>query len=225
MNWEEVKKWEYVVDSVALEYHKKFDMVEIPDLRQALWLWFAEHPNKLKEWEAIGERDAKNLIYRSLRNQAIDYCQRWKAKSVGYDVSDLYYYAPEVIEAILPAVLRQEYGVQHKLNLGRIGRPSAPNEGGNLMVLMLEIDAAYYKLNKEDRRLIFVRHAESMDFKEIANVLSLPSEDASRMRYKRALNRLIRKLGGHKPYNDHDLPDNQDEEVDSTEDSNVGSDE
>jgi len=223
MNWEEVKKWDYVVDSVALEYHRKFDMVEISDLRQSLWLWFAEHPNKLKEWEAIGERDAKNLIYRSLRNQAIDYCQRWKAKSVGYDVSDLYYYAPEVIEAILPAVLRQEYGVQHKLNLGRVGRPSAPNEGGNLMVLMLEIDAAYYKLNKDDRKLIFLRHAESMDFKEISNVLSLASEDASRMRYKRALNRLIRKLGGHKPYNDYDLP--SEDEVESTEDSNVSQDE
>ncbi len=223
MNWEEVKKWDYVVDSVALEYHRKFDMVEISDLRQSLWLWFAEHPNKLKEWEAIGERDAKNLIYRSLRNQAIDYCQRWKAKSVGYDVSDLYYYAPEVIEAILPAVLRQEYGVQHKLNLGRVGRPSAPNEGGNLMVLMLEIDAAYYKLNKDDRKLIFLRHAESMDFKEISNVLSLASEDTSRMRYKRALNRLIRKLGGHKPYNDYDLP--SEDEVESAEDSNVSQDE
>jgi DNA-directed RNA polymerase specialized sigma24 family protein len=90
---------------------------------------------------------------------------------------------------------------------------------------MLEIDAAYYKLNKEDRRLIFVRHGEAMDFKEIANVLSLPSEDASRMRYKRALNRLIRKLGGHKPYNDYDLPDSQDDEVDSTEDTNVSSEE
>jgi len=223
MNWEEVKKWDYVVDSVALEYHRKFDMVEISDLRQSLWLWFAEHPNKLKEWEAIGERDAKNLIYRSLRNQAIDYCQRWKAKSVGYDVSDLYYYAPEVIEAILPAVLRQEYGVQHKLNLGRVGRPSAPNEGGNLMVLMLEIDAAYYKLNKDDRKLIFLRHAESMDFKEISNVLSLASEDTSRMRYKRALNRLIRRLGGHKPYNDYDLP--SEDEVESTEDSTVSQDE
>jgi len=223
MNWEEVKKWDYVVDSVALEYHRKFDMVEISDLRQSLWLWFAEHPNKLKEWEAIGERDAKNLIYRSLRNQAIDYCQRWKAKSVGYDVSDLYYYAPEVIEAILPAVLRQEYGVQHKLNLGRVGRPSAPNEGGNLMVLMLEIDAAYYKLNKDDRKLIFLRHAESMDFKEISNVLSLASEDTSRMRYKRALNRLVRKLGGHKPYNDYDSP--SEDEVESAEDTNVGQDE
>jgi len=224
MNWDEVKKWDYVVDAVALEYHRKFDIVEVSDLRQNLWLWFVEHPNKLKEWEAKGEKDAKNLIYKSLRNQAIDYCQKWKAKSVGYDVADLYYYAPEVVEAILPAVLRQEFGVTHKLNLGRIGRPTAPSEGGNLMVLMLEIDYAYYKLSKEDRKIIFMKHAQSMDFKEIANILGLGSEDSARMRHYRAINRLIRKLGGHKPYVDHDLEDSQDEEY-STEDSNVTSDE
>ncbi len=224
MNWDEVKKWDYVVDAVALEYHRKFDIVEVADLRQNLWLWFVEHPNKLKEWEAKGEKDAKNLIYKSLRNQAIDYCQKWKAKSVGYDVADLYYYAPEVVEAILPAVLRQEFGVTHKLNLGRIGRPTAPSEGGNLMVLMLEIDYAYYKLSKEDRKIIFMKHAQSMDFKEIANILGLGSEDSARMRHYRAINRLIRKLGGHKPYVDHDLEDSQDEE-DSTEDTNIASDE
>lgn len=224
MNWDEVKKWDYVVDAVALEYHRKFDIVEIADLRQNLWLWFVEHPNKLKEWEAKGEKDAKNLIYKSLRNQAIDYCQKWKAKSVGYDVADLYYYAPEVVEAILPAVLRQEFGVTHKLNLGRIGRPTAPSEGGNLMVLMLEIDYAYYKLSKEDRKIIFMKHAQSMDFKEIANILGLGSEDSARMRHYRAINRLIRKLGGHKPYVDHDLEDSQDEEY-STEDANVTSEE
>ena len=224
MNWDEVKKWDYVVDAVALEYHRKFDIVEVSDLRQNLWLWFVEHPNKLKEWEAKGEKDAKNLIYKSLRNQAIDYCQKWKAKSVGYDVADLYYYAPEVVEAILPAVLRQEFGVTHKLNLGRIGRPTAPSEGGNLMVLMLEIDYAYYKLSKEDRKIIFMKHAQSMDFKEIANVLGLGSEDSARMRHYRAINRLIRKLGGHKPYVDHDLEDSQEEE-DSTEDTNIASDE
>lgn len=224
MNWDEVKKWDYVVDAVALEYHRKFDIVEVADLRQNLWLWFVEHPNKLKEWEAKGEKDAKNLIYKSLRNQAIDYCQKWKAKSVGYDVADLYYYAPEVVEAILPAVLRQEFGVTHKLNLGRIGRPTAPSEGGNLMVLMLEIDYAYYKLSKEDRKIIFMKHAQSMDFKEIANLLGLGSEDTARMRHMRAINRLIRKLGGHKPYVDHDLEDSQDEE-DGIEDSHISSEE
>lgn len=212
MNWDEVKKWDYIVDTVALEYKRKFDIVEVDDLRQSLWLWFAEHPNKLKEWEAKGERDAKNLIYKSLRNQAIDYCQRWKAKSVGYDVSDLFYYTSEIVEIILPSVLRQEFGSSHKLNLGGPGRPSAPSEGGNLVVLMLEIDYAFWKLTKEDRRILFMRHAESLDFKEIANVLSLGSEDASRMRHKRAINKLVRRLGGYKPYNDNDLPDSEEPE-------------
>ncbi len=207
MNWDEVKKWDYVVDTVALEYSRKFDMVEIEDLRQSLWMWFAEHPNKLKEWEAKGEKDAKNLIYRSLRNQALDYCQKWKAKTIGYDVGDLYYYAPEVVEALLPSVLRSEYNTAHKLNLGRVGRPSAPAEGGNLVAMMIEIDYAYWKLGKEDRKILFMRHAEAMDFKEMANFLSLGTEDASRMRHKRAVNRLIRKLGGFKPVSDTDYED------------------
>lgn len=225
MKWEEIDKWQYVIDAVALEYHKKFDMVEIADIRQELYGWFLSHPNKLKDWEAKGERQAKNLIYRSLRNEALDYCQYWKAKTLGYDTSDLYYYDASIVEAILPAVLRQEFGVSHKLNLGRIGRPTAPSEGGNLMVFMLEVDSAYYKLNKDDRKLLFLRHANSSDYKEIANVFSLPSEDSARMRHNRAINRLIRKLGGHKPFIDNDLPDNEDEELNSVEDSQVSSEE
>jgi DNA-directed RNA polymerase specialized sigma24 family protein len=69
-------------------------MVELEDVKQSLYEWFVEHPKKLTEWESIGDSDAKNLIYRSLRNQALDYCQRWKAKSLGYEVSDLFYYQP-----------------------------------------------------------------------------------------------------------------------------------
>ena len=106
MNWQRIEPWDYIVIAVASEYHRKYSMVEYDDIKQSLYEWFAEHPNKLDDWEAIGKRDAKNLLYRSLRNQALDYCQRWKAKSVGYEVSDLFYYAPEVVEAILPAVLR-----------------------------------------------------------------------------------------------------------------------
>jgi len=214
MNWERIEPWQYVVDAVAVEYSRKFDMVEIEDLRQSLYQWFMEHPNKLDEWEAKGEKDAKNLIYRSLRNQALDYCQKWKAKSVGYDTADLYYYTSEVIEALLPAVLRSEYNTAHKLNIGRVGRPSAPAEGGNLVAMMIEIDYVYWKLGKEDRRILFMRHAESLDFKEIANFLSLGSEDAARMRHTRAVNRMIRKLGGFKPFPDYDTEDKEEETED-----------
>lgn len=205
MNWDSIEEWDYIVVSVASEYHKKYPMCELEDIKQALYVWFAEHPNKLIHWKSLGEKDAKNLIYRSLRNRALDYCQRWKAKSIGYDIGDLYYYEPELVEVLLPTVLMGNFHVAPKLNLGKIGRPSAPAEGGNVQVMLLEIDSAYWKLSKEDRRVIFLRHAESSDFKEIANYLSLGTEDAARMRHKRAIKRLVAKLGGFRPYLDEDL--------------------
>ena len=204
IEWNRIERWQYIIDSVTAEYHKKFE-IEPEDIRQALYQWFVEHPVKLDTWEAIGERDAKNLIYRSLRNQALDYCQHWKAKSGGYETSDLFYYEADMVEALLPSVLRGEFGVTAKLNLGRPGRPSAPNEGGNLMAMMIEIDYAFWKLPKDDRKILFLRHAESLDFAKIGEELDMGTEDAVRMRHKRAIKKLIHKVGGFKPYRDDDL--------------------
>ena len=203
IEWERIERWDYVVDSVASEYHKKFDL-DVDDIKQSLYQWFVEHPNKLNDWEAIGDKDAKNLIYRSLRNQALDYCQHWKAKSGGYETSDIFYYESGMVEALLPGVLRGEYGAGTKVDLGRPDTPSAPNEGGNLMAMMIEIDWGFWKLPKEDRKVLFLRYAESMDFGAIAKELELGSDDAARMRHKRAIRKLINKIGGFKPYRDED---------------------
>jgi hypothetical protein len=117
----------------------------------------------------------------------------------------LFYYEADMVEALLPPVLRGEWGVTHKLNLGRPGRPSAPNEGGNLMAMMIEVDYAFWKLPKEDRQVLFLRYAEAMDFPDIAKELAIGSEDAARMRHKRAIRKIINKIGGFKPYRDEDL--------------------
>ena len=214
MNWDRIEPWDYVVVSVAAEYHKKYDMVELEDIKQELYQWFLEHPNKLTEWEAIGKRDSKNLIYRSLRNQALDYCQKWKAKSIGYEVSDLFYYEPDMVEALLPAVLRGEFTVMPLLNLGKTGRPPAPSEGGNMMAMMVEINAAYNKLSKEDRTVLFFKYAESLDYAAIAAEMELGSEDAARMRHNRAIKKLITRIGGFKPHSDKDFPDKVSDEPD-----------
>jgi DNA-directed RNA polymerase specialized sigma24 family protein len=211
MEWERIQRWEYIVDAVGAEYHRKFN-IDAEDIRQILFQWFVEHPNKLDTWEAIGEKDAKNLIYRSLRNQALDYCQAWKAKSGGYETSDLFYYEGDMVEALLPSVIRGEMNITQKLNLAGGGRPSAPSEGGNLMAMMIEIDAGYWKLPKDDRKLLFLRYAETMDFGDIATEMELGSEDTARMRHKRAIRKLINKIGGFKPYRDEDFESSNQEE-------------
>jgi DNA-directed RNA polymerase specialized sigma24 family protein len=205
MDWSAIEKWDYIVVAVSAEYHRKYDMVELDDIKQSLYQWFVEHPNKIKEWEAIGEKDAKNLIYRSLRNDALDYCQRWKAKSVGYETSDVFYYDAVMIEALLPAVIRGELGITQKLNLGGPGKPPAPAEGGNMMVMMIEIDKAYNKLSTEDRTVLFHKYAESFDYSTIATEMNLGSEDAARMRHNRAIKKLINRVGGFRPWSDEDF--------------------
>jgi DNA-directed RNA polymerase specialized sigma24 family protein len=210
--WERIKKWDYIVVAVASEYHRKYDMVELDDIKQSLYKWFLEHPNKLNEWEAIGEKDAKNLIYRCLRNDALDYCLEWKAKSVGYETSDVFFYESDIIEALLPSVLRGEFGVSHKLNLVGPSKPPAPAEGGNMMVMMIEIDKAYRKLSTEDRTVLFYRYAESMDYGDVATEMNLGSEDAARMRHNRAVKKLITRIGGFRPWSDKDFDNNTQED-------------
>jgi len=218
--WERIEPWDYIVAHVADEYHKKYNMVERDDIKQALYEWFLEHPNKLDEWEAIGKKDAKNLIYRSIRNQALDYCQTWKAKSVGYETSDLFYYEPAMVEALLPSILRKDFTVMPVLNLGKTGRPPAPSEGGNMMAMMVEIDLAYSKLSTEDKTVLFYKYAESLDYGAIAKEMELGSEDAARMRHNRAIKKLITRIGGFRPFLDRDAPDKE-PEIDNAEPEQV----
>ena len=204
MNWERIQPWEYIVAHVADEYHKKFTMVDREDIRQSLYEWFVSHPRKLTEWEGLGKKSAQNLLYRSLRNQALDYCQQWKAKSIGYELSDLYFYEPAVVEALLPSILRGDVTEAPVLNLGMPGKPSAPAEGGNMMAMMAEIRAAYLKLSTEDRHILYHKYANSLTNAAIAEELALPSDDAARMRHNRAIKRLITRLGGFRSFLDKD---------------------
>lgn len=221
MKWERIEKWEYIVSHVADEYRHKYQMIERDDIKQSLYEWFVSHPRKLTEWEKLGHRSAQNLLYRSLRNQALDYCQLWKSKSIGYELSDLYYYEADVIEALLPAILRGDVTEGPKLDLGMPGRPSAPSEGGNMMAMMAEIKDAYSKLSTEDKGILYLKHANSLDYGSIANELQLSSDDAARMRHKRAIKKIINRLGGYRPFLDRDEVDNKgDDEGNKDDDTN-----
>ena len=221
MNWERIQPWESIIAHVADEYSRKYTMVDKDDIKQSLYEWFLEHPVKLTEWEALGKRSAQNLLYRSLRNQALDYCQIWKAKSAGYEMSDVFYYDAAIIEAILPAVLLGNTTEAPKLDLGMPGRPSAPSEGGNMMAMMAEIKLGYSKLSDEDKNILYQKHANSLSYAGIAEALALPSDDAARMRHNRAIKKLITRLGGFRPFLDKDeaeqVGDNEPHEEEDSE--------
>jgi RNA polymerase sigma factor (sigma-70 family) len=213
-------KYENMVGTIAYEYSRKFHMCDADDIRQELWIWFLEHPNKVNTWEAIDIKQSTKLIARSLRNTAKDYCQREKARAVGYKVEDNYYYDREVVELLLPSVLRRDLNAPSMTELGFTKAKKVASEGGNWFAMMADIDKALSRLTQEQLTIVYLRFGDGCDNATLATELGI-SEDASRMRVNRAVNNLLNFLGGSRPRKEKDYTE---EEANEQKNGDPGSD-
>jgi RNA polymerase sigma factor (sigma-70 family) len=201
-------KYDNMVSAIAYEFSRKFHMCDTDDIRQELWVWFLEHPNKVKVWEELDGKQSVKLVARSLRNAAKDYCQREKARSAGYKVDDNYYYDREVVELLLPAVLRKDLSAPAMTELGFNKAKKVASEGGNWFAMMADIERALVRLTQEQLTIIYLRFGDGCDNASLATELSI-SEDASRMRVNRAINNLLNFLGGSRPRKERDYTEEQ----------------
>lgn len=224
-------KYDTLVAHIAYEFSRKFHMVDADDVRQELWIWFLEHPNKVKTWEAMDGKQSIKLIARSLRNAAKDYCQKQKAQLGGYRVEDNYYYDRELIEVLLPSVIRGDQQAPAMNDLGFITGKKVASEGGNWFAMMADIQRGFARLDEKQMSILYLRFGDGCDNKTFAKELGI-SEDAARMRINRAVNNLINILGGSQPRRERDYteeemndPENRrgDDAGDASDDSEVSS--
>jgi hypothetical protein len=208
MDQEYITEYDSVVASLALEYHRRYPMVDALDIQQMLWLWFVTHPTKYAEWSALDQKDKDKLIAKSLRNAAVKYCEKEKAKTVGYELLDLYYYDATVIEAFLPSIISESYEIPVKikdLNF-KFSKAEPSNDGNNWLVLRSDIANAFFKLTEAKQNILRIRFSiDNPDWTLLAKDMAT-TPDGARMKVQRSINSLIRNLGGFRPYQDDDTP-------------------
>lgn len=214
MYWEEYKD---VVKALGAEYQRKYPMTEQEDIQQILWLWFAGHPNKYTEWSKLPQKDKDKLIAKSLRNAAIKYCEKEKAKKVGYEILDLYYYDASVIEAFLPSIINESYVMPDSIkDLNYKFAKGEATDTNNWLVLRSDIASAYYRLSEAKQNILRIKFtATNTEWSALAEELKT-TEDGARMKVQRAISSLIRNLGGFRPYVDTDTVETETEEDDDT---------
>jgi RNA polymerase sigma factor (sigma-70 family) len=203
-----IERYDGIVSAIAYEFARKYKIVDADDVRQELWVWFLEHPNKVNTWEALDGKQSIKLIARSLRNAAKDYCQKQKAQIGGYRVEDNYYYDKELVEALLPAVIRGDVVAPAMAELGFVSGKKVASEGGNWFAMMADIEWGLDKLTVEQKSIIFLRYGDGCDNRTFAKELDI-TEDAARMRVNRAVNNLINFLGGSKPRKERDYTEEE----------------
>ena len=207
-----IDEYNELVQTLAAEYARRYTMLERDDIGQELWVWFVGHPRKYKEWSALEQKDRDKLIAKSLRNAALKFCEREKAKKVGYDMSELYYYDASVVEVFLPTIISESYEMPSKIkDLGNSVKGSEVNDGMNWLILRSDIATAYYKLPEAKQNILRLRFSmEQPDWATLAKDMD-STPDGARMKVQRALNSLIKHLGGWRPYNDEDTKEKTNE--------------
>jgi len=215
-----VQEYDLLVSSLASEYYRRYPMLDAEDIRQTLWMWFVTHPVKYTEWSKLPAKDKEKLIAKSLRNAAITYCEKEKSAKSGYELADLYYYDASVVEAFLPSIIAGSYELPNKikdLNF-KFGKGEV-TDGNNWLVLRSDIEKAFNQLAEAKQNILRIRFSvDNYEWNDLAKELNT-SPDGARMRVTRAVNSLIRILGGWRTYNDTDTVENKSEDSDDREES------
>ena len=200
-----IEEYNDMIQQLSTEYARRYGMLEHDDIAQELWVWFVAHPLKYEEWSALEQKDRDKLIAKSLRNAAITYCEREKAKKIGYDMSDLYYYDVSVVEAFLPSIISESYVIPTQIqDLNSKFGGGALSDGNNWLALRSDIAAGYYKLTEAKQNVLRLRFSvEQPDWAMLAKDMD-STPDGARMKVQRALNSLVKNLGGWKPYTDRE---------------------
>jgi hypothetical protein len=200
-----IAEYNELVQQLSSEYAKRYGMLERDDIGQELWVWFVAHPRKYKEWSALEQKDRDKLIAKSLRNAALKFCEREKARKIGYDMSDLYYYDVSVVEAFLPSIIGETYEIPTKIqDLNAKFGSGAAADGNNWLSLRSDIASAFYKLSEQKQNVLRLRFSvDSPDWTMLSKDMD-STPDGARMKVQRALNSLVKNLGGWKPYHDQD---------------------
>jgi hypothetical protein len=200
-----IAEYNELVQQLSSEYSKRYNMLERDDIGQELWVWFVSHPRKYKEWSALEQKDRDKLIAKSLRNAALKFCEREKAKKVGYDTSDLYYYDTSVVEAFLPSIIGDTYEIPTSIqDLNAKFGTGVASDGNNWLSLRSDIASAFYKLTDAKQNILRLRFSiDSPDWTLLSKDMD-STPDGARMKVQRALNSLVKNLGGWKPYYEPD---------------------
>jgi len=201
-----VEEYSEMVSKLAQEYKRRYYVLEINDIKQEMFMWFVSHPRKFKEWQSYPEKEREKLIAKSLRNAALKYCEREKAKIIKYDLSDLYYYDTSVVEAFLPSIIQESYEMPAKIQdlNSKFGGGGEVSDGMNWLVLRADIAKAFYALSEAKQNILRLAFGkEHGDWKALSETLAT-TPDGARMKVQRSLASLVQHLGGWKPYDDQD---------------------
>ena len=173
------------------------------DIQQELWLWVFRHENKVVEYIDREDKDERQrglrALHKTMTRLAHVYCRKEKAKSVGYMPSDEYFYTRSLVSALITALHNEGKMVVNQVSEGSPRRAKLDSEGNDILALLADVETALAVLEPVQQDLLHRVYGDGVDVTAIADENGI-TRQAVDGRVNRALDRMIKELGGEYPY-------------------------
>lgn len=111
-------------------------------------------------------------------------------------MSDHFSYDRQQLEALMPAVWDDEFGILAAKAEQEVRSNGDPAHGGGLMAMVADVRRAWDSLNKWDHEVLEARYYYGLGFSAIAELAGLESEQEAADDVDGAVARMIEFLGG-----------------------------
>lgn len=189
-----------VATSVAKQHRY---LVSSDDLIQDGWEWVLRNTVKIDGWleddDSEKKTAARRLLKSSLRVHLHNVVMKERYNQTGCKPGDFYFYTPQVVEELLPEVLDGHSPTSNTDMDVFVSKSRKPDEGFEREAMRADIQSAVASLSADDKRLLWDRYgAGGLDVSVIATTYDTTTRQI-RYRISRAINRIIRHLGGERP--------------------------
>lgn len=202
--WEEVNQITSILAyNLSKRYHR---FAEFDDVKQAMNEYAWKRKDKVEEYLIREDKDEKRMGQKAfstfMRRAGERYARKEKARSLGYELGDEYFYRLELIEGLIKVVASDEAYLTNQVfdpDVHGVKIKKLANEGNNLAAMMADVAKAMSKLDPRMQGILNSRFALDMPLTEIATAWEISPQRVEQLSAK-GLRDIAEYLGGITPY-------------------------
>jgi RNA polymerase sigma factor (sigma-70 family) len=202
--WKEVDE---IATIVAYKLSKRFyNFVELDDVKQSINEYCWKRKDKVIEYllreDTIEKRAGIKAFSTFARRAGERYCRKEKARTLGYELGDEYFYRLELIEGLIKVVGNGDSYLTNQVldpQTHGVKAKKMPNEGNNLAAMIADVDKAMKKLDPRTHGILNSRFALDMPLTEIATAWEISPQRVEQLIAK-GVREIAHYLGGETPY-------------------------
>lgn len=202
--WEQVNEITSILSyNLSKKYHR---FAEQNDIKQAMNEYAWKRKDKVAEYlirEDDNERRMGQKAFSTFMRRAGErYARKEKARALGYELGDEYFYRIEMLENLIKVLGSEDAHLTNQVldpDVHGTRAKKQANEGNNLLAMLADVDRAMKKLDPRTQGILNSRFAQDQPLSEIATAWDISPQRVEQIS-ARGLRDLSELLGGGTPY-------------------------